>query len=282
MSANNLHIYIPRVELRHTESYIRAVTQLIADIEKIEFVPRQNVAGKKYNGAIITVREWYDPENNVSFKTLNAGGEYKFIHDYKNMWSWTFTKYIVKNKVETELSPEDEEQIKQNIHIYIVRAENYHNEEYIRTAFRDIAIISKMTFVPKKNEKGQTYNGVVLLIREWINKTSGMYEALNESKEFRYNHNAKYHWLMTRHLIEGPPKLEEAVVEELPKDDKQKEEDEGYFTDDDATWGEHCRRLRYKNQDLDEKHIDAIATYETYGSPRVIFKYTSNGIEHNC
>ena len=60
------------------------------------------------------------------------------------------------------------------------------------------------------------------------------------------------------------------------------DDDDGYFTDDDATWGEHCRRLRYENPDLDENHIDAIATYETYGTPKIIFKYTSNGIEQNC
>jgi hypothetical protein len=280
MSSNQFKIYIPRVEIHHTEAYIRTSFNNVADIENIEFMSRANQAGHKYNGAIITVREWFEPEYNTTFQALNAGKEHKYHHCRK--YFWVLTKHVVRVS-HTEPKDEDQEQIKQNTHIYIVRAENYHNEEYIKTAFRDIAIISQMTFVPKKNEKGQTYNGVVLLIREWINKTSGMYEALNESKEFRYNHSSKYHWLMTRHLIDGPPKLEETVVEaELPKDDKQKEEDEGYFTDDDATWGEHCRRLRYENQDLDEKHIDAIATYETYGSPRVIFKYTSNGIEHNC
>ena len=58
--------------------------------------------------------------------------------------------------------------------------------------------------------------------------------------------------------------------------------DDGYFTDDDATWGEHCRRLRNENPNLDEQHIDAIATYETYGTPNIIFKYTSYGKEQNC
>jgi hypothetical protein len=105
--------------------------------------------------------------------------------------------------------------------VYIVRAENHHNEEYIRKAFSDIAIISQMTFVPKKNEKGQTYNGVVLLIREWINKTNGMLEALNESKEYRHNHSSKYHWLMTRHLIEGPPTTEESIIEGLPTTEEE-------------------------------------------------------------
>jgi hypothetical protein len=60
------------------------------------------------------------------------------------------------------------------------------------------------------------------------------------------------------------------------------DDDDGYFTDEDATWGEHCRRLRNENPDLDEQHIDAIATYETYGTPNIIFKYTSYGKVQNC
>jgi hypothetical protein len=90
--------------------------------------------------------------------------------------------------------------------------EHHHNEEYIKRAFSEIAVISQMTFVPKKNEKGQTYNGVVLLIREWINKTNGMLDTLNEGKEYRHNHCAKYHWLMTRHQIDWVPPAEEAIA----------------------------------------------------------------------
>jgi hypothetical protein len=51
-----------------------------------------------------------------------------------------------------------------------------------------------------------------------------MLEALNESKEYRYNHSPKYHWLMTRHLIEGPPAAKEAeatVEAEATTEDKQ-------------------------------------------------------------
>ena len=65
-------------------------------------------------------------------------------------------------------------------------------------------------------------------------------------------------------------------------DESECDDDDGYFTDDDATWGEHCRRLRNENPDLDEQHIDAIATYETYGTPNIIFKYTSYGKVQNC
>jgi hypothetical protein len=218
---NEIHIYIPRVEIHHTEEYIRKTLADNMIIDRIEFTPRQNERGQKYNGAVIIVTQWLSlyesaqsPEYNEIFQSLAAGREYKYNHNAR--YHWVLTRYIIKTEAKAEPTEEEEEQIKENTHVYIVRAENHHNEEYIRKAFNDIAIISQMTFVPKKNEKGQTYNGVVLLIREWINKTNGMLEALNESKEYRHNHSSKYHWLMTRHLIEGPPAAEdeEATTEE--------------------------------------------------------------------
>lgn len=215
---NEIHIYIPRVEIHHTEEYIRTTLADNMVIDRIEFTPRQNEKGQKYNGAVIIVTQWLSlyatapsPEYNEIFQTLVAGREYKYNHNPR--YHWVLTRYITKTEEKSEPTEEEQEQIKENTHVYIVRAENHHNEEYIRKAFCDIAVISQMTFIPKKNEKGQTYNGVVLLIREWINKTSGMLEALNESKEYRHNHSSKYHWLMTRHLIEGPPEVEETPVE---------------------------------------------------------------------
>ena len=163
MSSNQFKIYIPRAETHHTEAYIRTAFNNVADIESIEFIARENLAGQKYNGAIITIREWCEPQYNTTFQALNAGREHKYHHCRK--YFWVLTKHVVKVAATSEPTEEEQEQINQNIHVYIVRAENYHNEDYIRTAFSDIAIISKMTFVPKKNEKGQTYNGVVLLIR---------------------------------------------------------------------------------------------------------------------
>lgn len=211
MSSKQFKIYIPRAETHHTEAYIRTAFNNVADIESIEFIARENLAGQKYNGAIITIREWCEPQYNTTFQALNAGREHKYHHCRK--YFWVLTKHVVKVAETSEPTEEEQEQINQNIHVYIVRAENYHNEEYIRTAFRDIAIISQMTFVPKKNEKGQTYNGVVLLIRKWINKTNGMLETLSESKEYRHQHTSKYHWLMTRHRIEGPPEESESKCE---------------------------------------------------------------------
>jgi hypothetical protein len=228
---NEIHIYIPRVEIHHTEEYIRTTLADNMVIDRIEFTPRQNEKGQKYNGAVIIVKQWLSlyatapsPEYNEIFQTLVAGREYKYNHNPR--YHWVLTRYITKTEEKSEPTEEEQEQIKENTHVYIVRAENHHNEEYIRKAFCDIAVISQMTFIPKKNEKGQTYNGVVLLIREWINKTSGMLEALNESKEYRHNHSSKYHWLMTRHLIEGPPEVEETPVEETPVEETPVEADE--------------------------------------------------------
>jgi hypothetical protein len=227
---NEIHIYIPRVEIHHTEEYIRKTLADNMVIDRIEFTTRQNERGQKYNGAVIIVTQWLSlyesassPEYNEIFQSLAAGREYKYNHNAR--YHWVLTRYIIKTEAKVEPTEEEEEQIKENTHVYIVRAENHHNEEYIRKAFCDIAIISQMTFVPKKNEKGQTYNGVVLLIREWINKTSGMLEALNESKEYRYNHSPKYHWLMTRHLIEGPPTTEEEPLIEADVSVKVAEEE---------------------------------------------------------
>ena len=269
MSSNQFKIYIPRAETHHTEAYIRTAFNNVADIESIEFIARENLAGQKYNGAIITIREWCEPQYNTTFQALNAGREHKYHHCRK--YFWVLTKHVVKVAAASEPTEEEQEQINQNIHVYIVRAENYHNEEYIRTAFRDIAIISQMTFVPKKNEKGQTYNGVVLLIREWINKTNGMLETLSESKEYRHQHTSKYHWLMTRHRIEGPPEESESKCEsnesvvELVKNIVDEIKDNKNFEKHSSLSSLHLQETEYvailetfplgDKSNMDDKHI---------------------------
>ena len=269
MSLNQFKIYIPRAETHHTEAYIRTAFNNVADIESIEFIARENLAGQKYNGAIITIREWCEPQYNTTFQALNAGREHKYHHCRK--YFWVLTKHVVKVAAASEPTEEEQEQINQNIHVYIVRAENYHNEEYIRTAFRDIAIISQMTFVPKKNEKGQTYNGVVLLIREWINKTNGMLETLSESKEYRHQHTSKYHWLMTRHRIEGPPEESESKCEsnesvvELVKNIVDEIKDNKNFEKHSSLSSLHLQETEYvailetfplgDKSNMDDKHI---------------------------
>jgi hypothetical protein len=221
---NDLHIYIPRVESYHTEEYIRNALAYELIIDRIDFFPRQNEKGQKYNGALIFVKEWYGAlfidgkkcemgKYSKLYLTLQNGQEYKFNHSPK--YFWVLTKHTIAPEAKSALTEEEEQKINENTHVYIVRAEHNHNEEYIMKAFNEIAIISQITFVPKKNEKGQTYNGVVLLIREWINKTNGMLDTLNEGKEYRHNHSPKYHWLMTRHRIDWTPEsLVDKIMEE--------------------------------------------------------------------
>lgn len=236
MQNTDVHIYIPRVELSHTEEYIRNALAYDLSVERVEFFPRTNEKGHKYNGAVVIVNEWTETEivyktrcettSSKLYLTIKDGKEYKFTH-WPNKY-WILTKHMMATKAEAEAeeapkteedvtktdAPKEEEnkKVKENTHVYIVRAEHHHNEEYIKRAFSEIAVISQMTFVPKKNEKGQTYNGVVLLIREWINKTNGMLDTLNKGKEYRHNHCAKYHWLMTRHQIDWVPPAEEAIA----------------------------------------------------------------------
>ena len=230
MQNTDVHIYIPRVELNHTEEYIRNALAYELSVERVEFFPRTNEKGHKYNGAVVIVNEWTEKEivyktrcektSSKLYLTIKDGKEYKFTH-WPNKY-WILTKHTMATKEEeatkaeatkAEATKEEEnKKVNENTHVYIVRAENHHNEEYIKRAFSEIAVISQMTFVPKKNEKGQTYNGVVLLIREWINKTNGMLDTLNEGKEYRHNHCSKYHWLMTRHQIDWTPPAEEAIA----------------------------------------------------------------------
>jgi hypothetical protein len=242
---SKVNIYIPRTETHHTEAYIRKAFRDTAAIEQIVFSPKQNEKGQTYNGAVLIVREWYEPEYNSVYNALRADQENKYRHSQK--YHWVLTRH--ENKVieaKATISEDEQEVINNNTHLYIVRAENHHTEEYIRKALKDIVIISQMTFVPKKNEKGQTYNGVVLLIREWINKTNGMYEMLNEEKEstedkepakesteelpkedppkYKFNHSPKYHWLISRHRIEEPSENEVKESEDMKSEDMKSED----------------------------------------------------------
>ena len=252
MQNTDVHIYIPRVELSHTEEYIRNALAYDLSVERVEFFPRTNEKGHKYNGAVVIVNEWTETEivyktrcettSSKLYLTIKDGKEYKFTH-WPNKY-WILTKHMMATKAEATKADapkaeapkaeatkaeatkeedatkeEENKKVNENTHVYIVRAEHHHNEEYIKRAFSEIAVISQMTFVPKKNEKGQTYNGVVLLIREWINKTNGMLDTLNEGKEYRHNHCAKYHWLMTRHQIDWVPPAEEAIAGKVETSD---------------------------------------------------------------
>jgi hypothetical protein len=217
-------MYIPRVENHHAEKYIRAAFRDIADISEIEFISKQNEKGQKYNGAIVLINEW---KNNEIYLALSESKEYRYNHCPR--YHWVLTRHqVVEPVVEPSIREVVEGEDTNNIHIYITRAENHHNEEYIRKAFSKIATISQISFVPKRNEKGQTYNGAVLIVSEWINETSEMYNTLNEGKEYRYNHCAKFYWLMSRHRIEGPPELEvvseEVVSEEVVSEEVVSEE----------------------------------------------------------
>ena len=202
MSAKIININIPRVETYHNDEYIRNAFKPVFEIESIEFNKKKNSKGQKYNGAVIMVKQWFNPEDEI-FRALDSDNEYKYKHSPKYHW------VLMKHSAPTDSKPdcgmtEDEHAIyKKNPHMYIMRAETYHTEDYIRKAFEAEAIIASIRFIEKKNTKGQTYNGAVILVKKWLNKRSDLYQAVGTNTEYRFKHNAQYHWLINTHVEES-------------------------------------------------------------------------------
>ena len=93
-----------------------------------------------------------------------------------------------------------------NTAIYIKRAETHHTEEYIKNAFnRNLyGTVKSVTFVPKTNESGQKYNGVLVTMELWYKSpaVSKLFEAISvqKNKEYKmiHNHQNRY-WIVIKY-----------------------------------------------------------------------------------
>lgn len=90
--------------------------------------------------------------------------------------------------------------------LYIRRAETFHTEEYIRNALSKYGTVSDVTFIKKVNEKGQEYNGVIVLFEKFFTNelvSKLMYELTNMTTARVVHDNSRY-WIVNEHNMVKP------------------------------------------------------------------------------
>jgi hypothetical protein len=92
--------------------------------------------------------------------------------------------------------------------LYIRRAETFHTEEYIRNALSKYGTVGDVTFIKKVNEKGQEYNGVIVLFEKFFTNelvSKLMYELTNmPDHTSRIFHDGNRFWIVNEHTIVKP------------------------------------------------------------------------------
>lgn len=93
-SYTNLSLFIKRVELPQTETYIRETLDKLnyGKIHSIKLIPRINALNvHKYNGAIIYYEHWNNLPNTIKFLNQLALSDKKLFHSQYHYW------YITQN-----------------------------------------------------------------------------------------------------------------------------------------------------------------------------------------
>lgn len=91
-----------------------------------------------------------------------------------------------------------------NFVLYIKRAELNHDEEYIKNALEIIGSVKNISFIPKTNEKGHKYNGVIvhfnnMFVGHNLYQMASEFET-NEDKTAKLYHNEYRYWIVHEYI----------------------------------------------------------------------------------
>ncbi len=101
MSLNNITLYIKRAELNHDKNYIiNACHQCrYGKVSDVKFIEKEDVQGRKYNGAIVIFEDWYNSslsQQLFSDMAHSKDGSAKLFHDPIRMRFWHVIKFVPK------------------------------------------------------------------------------------------------------------------------------------------------------------------------------------------
>ena len=91
-------IFIKRTELHHTEDYIKSILGKYGEISSIEFIPKSNEKGQKYNGALISIEYNYSNTCKEFVENLEKQDLTKIYHNNKYFWLISKSKKMVVEK----------------------------------------------------------------------------------------------------------------------------------------------------------------------------------------
>ena len=87
-----------------------------------------------------------------------------------------------------------------NKSLFIKRAEDYQNKEFIFNVFhkKNIGKVNDVTFIKKQNNVGTSYNGVIVTFEKWYNNS--LIDEINSSQNgtVKFNFNNSY-WFINLH-----------------------------------------------------------------------------------
>jgi hypothetical protein len=105
MSAiNNISLYIPHVFPNFNKEYIANAFQNIGDIERIDFVGKEDRNGKQYNAVYIHFNSWYNNKsaNQMQNEITDTGNSRLY---YDNTWYWIVLPNTAKKHIPGDRKP---------------------------------------------------------------------------------------------------------------------------------------------------------------------------------
>ena len=87
-----------------------------------------------------------------------------------------------------------------NKSLFIKRAEDYQNKEFIFNVFhkKNIGEVKDVTFIKKQNHTGKSYNGVIVTFKKWNNPLRELIDEIIKNGTVKFNFNNSY-WFINLH-----------------------------------------------------------------------------------
>lgn len=106
MSAiKNISLFVPYVFPNFTQKYIADAFAQLGDVDRVDFVAKQDRDGKPYNAVYIHFKRWYTNDFAVETQEgINENGSVKFYHD-KTEYYWIVLPNTAKKHVPGERKP---------------------------------------------------------------------------------------------------------------------------------------------------------------------------------
>ena len=106
MSAiKNISLFVPHVFPNFTQKYVAEAFAELGDVDRVDFVAKQDRDGKPYNAAYIHFKTWYDNYDAIKMRCkIETAGKAEFYHDDSEYY-WIVLPNTAKKHVPGERKP---------------------------------------------------------------------------------------------------------------------------------------------------------------------------------
>lgn len=104
-SIKNISLFVPHVFPNFTQKYVVEAFSELGDVNRVDFVAKQDRDGKLYNAAYIHFNRWYDNNaSSVIHYNIETNGSVKFYHD-DSQYYWIVLPNTAKKFIPGERKP---------------------------------------------------------------------------------------------------------------------------------------------------------------------------------